>query len=420
MSSAADRPFEGLTVVEFGQFVVVPFASQFLADGGARVIKVEPPSGDTYRSADPIAPNESRSFITKNRGKESLVLRLGEPAARTVIERLVRTADVVLVNMRRQTVEKRGLTYDDIKALNPRVVYGSVTAFGKRGPEAEYAGMDVVAQARGGLMQALGSERDGIGFHSEVQVADYTAALLLLSGITTALFARERLGVGQEVEVSLLGGALTVQNNVFGEFADHDGWRDVFLDEVLPRARAERWDASRLEQTRSRLRPDPRNTDFYRVFRTADGTLAIGAGSPDLVRLLIKALDVDPDAPRDRQAAGVEGALAALPSAEAMSLMHSVGIPVSHVLHVEELLRDAHVEAEGLVQDLEHPTAGPYRALGNPIRLSETPFAPTRSSPAFGEHTLQILSELGFSPVEIGSLIDAGAAVGASAPEPVP
>jgi crotonobetainyl-CoA:carnitine CoA-transferase CaiB-like acyl-CoA transferase len=414
------RPFDGLTVVEFGQFVVVPFASQFLADGGARVIKVEPPTGDTYRSADPIAPDESRSFITKNRGKESLALRLGAPGAAAVFTRLVRSADVVLVNMRRQTVEKRGLTYDDLKVVNPRLVYGSVTAFGTRGPEAEYAGMDVVAQARGGLMQALGTERDGIGFHSEVQVADYTAALLLLSGIITALFARERLGVGQEVEVSLLAGALTIQNNVFGEFAEHDAWRDVFLNEVLPRARSEGWDAGRLERARSGLRPDPRNTDFYRVFRTADGALAIGAGSPELVRLLLKTLEVEADVPRDRQTAGVEAALAAQSSEAAMALMRSVGIPVSHVKHIEELLRDGHVEAEGLVQDFEHPTAGAYRALGNPMRLSETPYAPTRSSPAFAEHTLRILAELGFSPSEIRELIDTGVAVVASAPEPVP
>ena len=413
-------PFEGLTVVEFGQFVVVPFASQFLADGGARVIKVEPPSGDTYRNADTIAPKESRAFITKNRGKESLALRLGAPEAVTVIERLVRLADVVLVNMRRQTVEKRGLTYADLKVINPRLVYGSVTAFGTRGPEAEYAGMDVVAQARGGLMQALGTERNGIGFHSEVQVADYTAALLLLSGVTTALYARERLGIGQEVEVSLLGGALTIQNNVFSEFADHDGWRQVFLEEVLPQARAEAWDSSRLEHARSGLRPDPRNTDFYRVFRTADGALAIGAGSADLIRLLIETLGVDPAASRDHQTAGVEAAFAARSSAEAMELVRTAGIPVSHVQHIEELLRDEQVEAEGLVHDLEHPTAGAYRMLGTPIRLSETPYAPSRPSPGFAEHTRQILVELGFSADEIRSLIDARVAVEASASAPVP
>jgi len=419
MGTPLTRPFEGVTVVEFGQFVVVPFASQFLADGGARVIKIEPPAGDTYRAADPLAPNESRAFIMKNRGKESLALRLSHPDAGEVVQRLVRAADVVLVNMRRQSVQRRGLTYEELSRTNPRLVYGSVTGFGTRGPESEFAGMDIVAQARGGLMQALGSERDGVGYHSEVQVADYTAALLLLSGITTALYARERLGVGQEVEVSLLGGALTIQNNVFADFAEHDGWRDDFLNDLLPRARAEHWSAAELEQARSQLRPDPRNTDFYRVFRTLDGALAVGAGNPDLVRLLVATLGVDADAARAEQAEGVAAALARLSSADALARLRSAGIPVSLVHHVDELLRDAHVEAEGLVQDLEHPTVGPYRSLGCPIRLSHTPYGATRSSPGFGEHTRQILRELGFGEDEAQDLIDRGVAIAHPAPEPV-
>ena len=413
-------PFDGITVIELGQFVVVPFAGQFLADGGARVIKIEPPTGDMYRTSDPIAPMESRPFITKNRGKESLSIHLSDPASRPVIERLVAGADVVLVNLRKQATERHRLTYQDLRPINPRLIHGSVTGYGTRGPEAEYAGMDVVAQARGGLIQALGPERNGVGYHSEVQVADYTAALLLLNGITTALYVRERTGVGQEVEVSLLGGALTIQNNVFAEFADHDAWRDVFINEVLPRARAERWPASQLEEARSKLRPDPRNTDFYRVFRTVDGAVAVGAGNPGLIRLLLQTLGVDPDLPRLDQAAAVAATLATLGTTAVVDRMRAVGIPVSPVHHVDELLRDEHIEAEDLVQDLEHPTAGPYRALGNPIRLSETPYRAVRSSPAFAEHSRQILDELGFSDAEAEHLIAAGVVVAASTPEPVP
>lgn len=416
---AADGPFAGLTVLEFGQFVVVPFCSQFLADGGARVIKVEPLNGDPYRSADAIAPNESRQYITKNRGKQSLSLKVGAPGADEVINRLVRIADVVLINMRKETVERHGLAYEKLKLVNPQIVYGSVTGFGSKGPEAKYAGMDVVAQARSGLIMAAGAERDNLHFHSEVQIADYTAALLLLSGVSAALLARERRGHGQEVEVSLLGAGMTIQNNVLGDFAEHDGWRSEFLNEVLPRARAERWSVAEIDAARSELRPDPRNTDFYRVFQTADGSVAVGAGSPGLVKQLLETLGAG-GAGEDRatQVRGIEEALEAMSSEDAIELFREEGIPVSAVFHIDELLRDPHVEAEGLVADLDHPTVGRYRALGEPIRLSADPFRANGTSPTFAADTESILGELGFSGQEIEGLVDAGS-VRLRAAEPI-
>jgi crotonobetainyl-CoA:carnitine CoA-transferase CaiB-like acyl-CoA transferase len=189
-------PFSGLTVVEFGQFVVGPFCAQFLADGGARVIKVEPPEGDSYRLTDTIGPLESRQYITKNRGKASIAIQLSNPRSDEVLKRLIEIADVVIVNMRQETVEKRRLRYEDVAEISPRVVYGAVTAFGSAGPEASYPGMDVVVQARSGMLLALGAERDGVPFHSEVQVADYTTAMLLLTGIASALYTRAATGRG--------------------------------------------------------------------------------------------------------------------------------------------------------------------------------------------------------------------------------
>jgi CoA:oxalate CoA-transferase len=409
MSPSTKGAFDGLTVIELGQFVVVPFCGQFMADGGARVIKIEPLSGDSYRSADPLFPKESRQFAIKNRGKESVSLRVGTPGAAEVIRRLVGIADVVLVNMRQQTVERHGLTYEALRAVNPDVIYGNVTGFGSRGPEAAYAGMDVVAQARSGLIQATGSERDGVGYHSEVQFADYTAALLLLAGISAALYARERTGEGQMVEVSLLGAALTIQNNVFADFYEHDEWRADFLNDVLPKARAERWSAADVERVRSSMRSDPRSTDLYRVFATSDGSIAVGAGNDALAERLLQALGIDSPITDERTPAQVAQQLTSGTSDEWISRLRAAGIPVSAVNHVEELLHDPHVEAEGLVYDFDHPVLGRYRGLGTPIRLSETPISPSRSSPAFAEHTLTTLSELGFGEDEIARLLEAGA-----------
>lgn len=404
-------PFAGLTVLEIGQFIVVPFCAQFLADGGARVIKVEPPVGDSYRSMDPIAPMESRQFIIKNRGKESVALRLGHPDANDVLRQLVAMADVVLVNMRAETVRAHGLTYDEVREINPRVVYGSVTAFGNSGPEAGLPGMDVVVQARSGLLHALGAEKNGVLYHSEVQIADYSSSLLLLAGISSALFARERTGEGQEVDVSLLGGAITMQHNSFGHFHDHDQWREPFLEDVLAQAREEGWSSSRLDEERAEMRPDIRLTYCYRVFHTTDGSVALGAGSPSVQRRLWALLELDPELDTDTLGVRLEAALATESTRYWIQTLRGQGIPVAEVKHIDEMFDDPQVRDQDLVRTFEHPLAGTYDALGVPIKLSATPFDPRSTSPAFAEHTDRVLAELGYDTSQISGLAVRGGVV---------
>ncbi len=411
--TATDRsgPYAGLTVLEVGQFIVVPFCAQFLADGGARVIKVEPPSGDAYRSSHPIAEMEGRQFIMKNRGKESVVLKLGDPDANAALRRLVEAADVVLVNMRADTVAKHGLTYEDVRAVNPGVIYGSVTAFGRNGPEAGLAGMDVVVQARSGLLYALGAEKHDVPYHSEVQVADYSSALLLLSGISAALYHRERTGEGQEVDISLLGGAITMQTNAFGNFHDHDDWRREFLDDVLPRAREEKWSSQELNDVRTEMRPDVRLTVCYRVFHTSDGAVALGAGSPTAQRRLWKLLDIDPDAEGENLATRLEQEMLAESTQYWLKTLREALIPVAEVKHIDEIFDDEQARAEDLVRTYHHPVAGDYDALGVPIKLSATPFDPGVPAPGFGQHTREALRDVGYSDDELDALAAGGSAI---------
>lgn len=409
-------PFEGITVVEFGQFVVVPFCSQLMADAGARVIKVEPPTGDSYRSwSDGLGASESRQFLIKNRGKESVSLDLSHPRSAEVVAALVRTADVVLVNLSPAAVARRRLDYESLRAINPRLVYGAATAYGQVGPEAHLPGMDVVVQARSGLLSSLGAERDGVPLHSEVQAADYSSSLLLLAGISAALYARERTGAGQRVDVSLLAGALAMQNNSLGHVHDHDGWRTEFVEDRLPALR--RADATRgvIETERRRMRPDPPNhTAHYRIFRTATGFLAVGAGSPGARRRLCSVVGMRTDlADSDPAAFGaaLEEALLARTSDEWSGLLTDADVPVAAVRHVEEVLFDEHVLAEGLIADYDHPEVGRYRALGVPIRMSGTPMRPSAPSPAFAADTARVLSEVGYSSDDIDQLADCGAVV---------
>lgn len=412
-------PFEGVTVVEFGQFVVVPFCSQLMADGGARVIKVEPPAGDSYRSwSDGIGERESRQFLIKNRGKESFSLDLSHPRAAEVVAALVRAADVVLVNLAPAAVARRGLDYDSLRAINPRVVYGAATAYGQVGPEAHLPGMDVVVQARSGLLSSLGAERDGVPLHSEVQAADYSSSLLLLAGISAALYARERTGTGQRVDVSLLAGALAMQNNSLGHVHEHDGWRTEFVEDRLPALRRAGATRDTVETERRRMRPDPPNhTAHYRIFRTANGFLAVGAGSPGARRRLCEVVGMSTDlADSDPAAFGaaLEQALRERTSDEWSKLLTDAEVPVATVRHVDEILFDDHVLTEGLVADYDHPEVGRYRALGVPIRMSGTPMRPSGASPSFAAHTARVLSEVGYSNDDIDQLADSGAVVTAA------
>lgn len=412
-------PFDGVTVVEFGQFVVVPFCAQLMADAGARVIKVEPPTGDSYRSGPALlAPGETRQFMIKNRGKESIAVDLAHPAARDVVRRLIESADVVLVNLSPAAVLRRGLDYDTVAGINPRAIYGAVTAFGQVGPEAPLPGMDVVVQARSGLMSSLAAERDGLPRHSEVQAADYSTALLLFGGVAAALYVRERTGTGQRVDTSLLAGALALQNNSLAHVYGEDDWRHEFVNKRLPELRRQGASHAEVEEVRRGMRPDaPTHTAHYRVFRTKDGSVSLGAGSPHARRRLAEATGIDRQlAVTDPEEFGAQlaAALATRTSAQWVELLRAKDVPVAMVGHLEEMFFDPHVEAEGLVADYEHEIVGRYRGIGVSLRMSATPLRPAAASPSFARHTTALLSELGLGESEIAALIDAGAVVAGS------
>ena len=414
-------PFAGLTVIEFGQFVVVPFCSQLLADAGARVIKVEPLRGDSYRAGPgQLAPGFTRQFLIKNRGKESISIELGHPDSGPVIDDLIKSADIVLVNLSPSAVKRRSLDYERVASINPRVIYGAVTAFGQVGPEAQLPGMDVVVQARSGLMNSLAAENHGVPHHSEVQVADYSAAMLLFGGISAALYAREKSGTGQSVEVSLLGGALTVQNNSLGHVLGADEWREEFVRETLPAMR--RAGATRAEVELERLshQADPPNhTAHYRAFATKDGHLAVGAGSPNTRARLAQIVGMDEKLVLTQPTefgARVTTALRERTNEEWTELLREADIPVAPVRHIEEMLFDDHAIAEGLIAKYDHPVIGKFRGIGIPIRMSKTPLGGSPPAPAFAAHTSSVLAELGYTETQINALAESGAVlVGGSA-----
>lgn len=414
------RPFAGVEVVEFGQFIAVPFCAQLLAEGGARVIKIESLDGDPVRQLSPLAPGETRHFISRNRGKHALPLDLRHPGARPVIDRLLGRADVVLTNFRPGLAETLGLDAATLRPRFPRLIVGNVSAFGRAGPDAGLAGMDLVVQARSGLMASLGKIRDGVPATGEAPVADYICALALAFGVTAALLRRERTGRGGELDVALFMAALLAQNNSLVRVTAVDGPVHAEALARLARLRAE----GRSFEEQSAVIPSARTAGmlnvYFRTYRTKDDVIGIACVSPALQRALMETLELTDaahggtlperdDLERHYAALGkqVEAVLASRTSAEWKTRFDARGLPAAAVRFALEMFDDEQALANGFLYDLPHPALGPVRVLAPPVKLDGEGFRPGAATPAFGSETRALLRDLGFGDGEIDALLAA-------------
>jgi len=419
----SEQPFAGVTVLELGQFVAVPWAGQVLADGGAHVIKIEPPEGEPSRHIAPLAPGESRHFVIRNRGKHSLPLDLKHRDAREILDALLARADVVLINMRPGLAAELGVEYEQLAPRHPRVIVGSVTAFGPRGPDAALAGMDMVVQARSGLMVTGGKMKDGLPTTGESPIADYMAAALLAFGVASALFRRERTGRGGRVDTSLLQSALALQNNLMIRVEKVDGPRHAEFREWLGEAR--RGGVPFVEQAERmpRNRPVAMAAVYYRTYATKDAALAVACGSPSLRRKFIAALGhqdpalagsvADVDAHYATLKPAVEATIASRTTEEWTAILAAAGVPGSGVALPLEILDDAQPAANGMFARQEHPALGPLTVFGPPVRLDVGGFVAGPPTPAFGSETKALLQWAGFSEGDVQRLLAGGAVTAA-------
>src|SRR5213593_31510 len=290
------RPFTGIEVVEFGQFIAVPFCAQVLSEGGAHVVKVESLEGDPVRQLAPLAPGETRHFISRNRGKHSLPLDLRHPSAGPIVERLLARADVVLTNFRPGLAAELGLDWASLAPRYPRLVVGNVSAFGRRGPAARLAGMDLVVQARSGLLAASGGVRDGVPTGGENPVVDYMCAMTLAFGIATALLRRANTGRGGQVDVSLLMAALMIQNNNMVRIESADGVAHAAIRARLEGLRATGRPYAEQAALTPQIRPPGTVNVYYRTYATRDAAIAVACGSPALRRAFIRAVALTDEA----------------------------------------------------------------------------------------------------------------------------
>jgi len=424
--SMAGGPLNGVRVLEFGQIIAAPLACQFLSDLGATVIKVEPLEGEPWRFNQPFLPGESKVFQELNHGKQSLAIDLSQPEGREAIHRLVQTVDVVVINYRPDIAQRLAIDYETLSALNPSLVYADSTAFGRRGEMADQPGYDIVVQAAAGLMGSSGYINNrGVPGTPPPAIADTTTGYAIATGVCAALFHRAMTGQGQKVETSLLINALAIQVGGAWSFASvpaGDAQLRARLAEVHERARKEAMSYPELVAAREEVLRPGRGNIYYRVYRTSDGLIAIGALSASLRAKVRAVLGVEHNIdepgynPRDPEQRArdealterVEALVLAKPTEYWERAFKDGGVPAARVNYAHELIDHPQLAANDYVVELEHELSGPYRVAAPPWKMSATPVQPQGASPPLGRDTEAVLASAGYGAEEIEALRRAG------------
>ena len=424
-----EQPFAGITVLEFGQFVAVPYSAQLLADGGAHVIKIEPHEGEAARNTGYRWGDTTRHFLARNRGTHSLPLSLRHEATPAILDALLAKTDVVLTNLRPGLAAQFGLDYDSLAERYPAVIVGNVSAFGEKGPDAGLPGMDQVVQAFSGLMAMNGGMRDGRPIAEGSPISDFMCAALLAYGVASALYRRTRTGRGGRVDTSLLMSALILQNNLMIRVDDGDAQNQAGYLEWLAEARAGGLPYAEQAARAPSSRPARLVGLYYRTFTTRDSAIAIACPSAGLRRRLLDVLgledpSLDPSLSEEARHAHdgdlqdqFEALFASQTTDHWEGLLRESGIPVSRVRFPTELIDNEQAAANDLFIHADHPEAGSFTVLGRALKLDEEGFAPAPFPAPFRSETRDILAWAGLTPDAIEDAIESGA-VAADSPDP--
>lgn len=377
------KPLAGLRILDLTRVLAGPFCTALLADLGAEVIKLEPPQGDDYRHIGPFVQGESALFTLMNRGKQSIVLDLKDPAAQATARAIALHCDVIVENFRPGVASRLGLG-PELRVEKPSLIYASISGFGQSGPAAHLPAYDLVAQAMSGLMAATGEE-GGAPLKVGESYGDLMAGLYASWAILAALHKRAISGEGSTIDVAMFDA----------------------LFSLLPTSHAVQFYAGKTPQRVGNRHP--LSTPFG-CFQCADGQAVIAVlgdrqwqalcaliARPDLAEDRALATDEGRTAEEHRIKAAIEGFTKPRLAAEVVALLAAAGIPTAEVQTLAEAAASPHAQARGLVTDLPHPTLGTAKTVGQPVRFDgEKPIA-GRSAPALGADTAAILNRLGIN-----------------------
>ncbi|MBI1848063.1 MAG: CoA transferase [Candidatus Rokubacteria bacterium] len=383
---------DGVRVIDLSRVLAGPFCGSLLGDMGADVIKVEATEGgDESHTWPPHQEGESAAYLVINRNKRGMTLDLKAPEGVEVLKRLVQDADVLIENFRTGTMEEFGLGYETLAALNPRLIYCSVSAFGRQGPRKDGAGYEALLQAFSGIMSITG-EPDGAPLRCGVSFLDLTTGIFCAYGIVNALLHRQQTGRGQRVDGSLLETAISLLSY------HAEGY---LLTGAIPRA---------LGSGHPALSP-------YRTFRCRDGQWVFIAGANDRFwQRLVEALDIptlrDPRFAknlgrvqhREELERILADAIAGRDREPLLEVLEAGGVPATPVNTVDQVMRDPQTAARGMIQRVKHPRLGEIPVLGVPVKYSAMDPGIRRHAPIPGEHTDEVLAECGLTPDAIAAL----------------
>ncbi|KKB12167.1 CoA-transferase [Devosia geojensis] len=397
-TGAQPQPLAGLRVLDMSQVMAGPFCCMLLGDMGADVIKIEPPGvGDQTRKSMGfrMKGEDSPGFLALNRNKRSITLNLKTEAGRKVLHRLVQTADIVVENGRPGVTKRLAADYETLSKINPRLIYASISGFGQTGPWSQRAGFDLIAQAMAGVISATGLA-GAEPVKSGIPVGDLGAGLFAAYGILSAVIGRQTSGRGQYIDTSLLDAALALSVWESTEY-----WATG--NSPAPLGTANRMSAP------------------YQAFAASDGTFVVGAANQKLWLIFCDVVDradlkddpryatnVERVRARSELAAELAPTFLTRTAGEWVDAFLAAGVPAGPIYDYARALDNDHVHHRKAVIEIEHPVEGKFRALGFPAKLSATPASVRMPPPLLGQHTEEILAELGLD-AEQSRLDEAGA-----------
>lgn len=396
----AQGPLKGMRVIELAHIMAGPVCGLMLADMGADVIKVEKPDGDdSRRFVPPDINGEAAAYMMMNRNKRGIALNLKKPQAVEVLRKLLAEADVVIENYRKGTMDRLGLGYDILAKANPRLIYCEISGFGRTGPYAERGGFDLIAQGMSGLMSVTGEGPGRPPVKVAAPISDINAGILAAMGVSAAYANMLKTGKGQKVDTSLFEAAIV----------------QTYWQSAIAFATGEK--------------PEPLGSAHplnapYQAFQTSDGWINVGAANQsNWLRFLevVSARDLNDD-PRfatnqDRMqnlpalVDILNGYLSRDTTENWLARMDAALLPAGPVNDILQMHDDPQARARDMIVEVDHPRAGKVKTLGHPVKYSETPASVVRPAPGLGQHTRDILNQVGYESAEIETLLQNGAAI---------